>query len=414
MRDENTTMTTDLFAVPSQFTDAADTAPIAAGMASWPAAGQTAGVDPFGAPSTAVGGPRTTDHHRFPLPPRLREFETPRDRWGRYLLPNPITGKSEGGTRTTTLADTLDDTYNLHKWQIRSMIKGLKSNPDLLEDVDLYGEWRDINADIDKLTEKAMVAAGTAHGREYGTAVHEWLEVIDGGKLTVDDVPPEFRPKCDAYLATLRKHGIFPIANLVERIVRNEHRKTTGTFDRVYQLSDESLVIGDVKTAKDLGYSYMAISAQMAAYADAEYMLSEDGSEWLPMPEVRKDYAVILHVPSDEHDTVNVVTVDLEFGRRTLDYALAVRDLRTKAKKAVPGQWTLPEPETVPEDTAPNGMPAKAWEWLLDAVDNATSRDELGALWEGHQAWWTPELTERGAAALARVSASRMSGNPFL
>ena len=362
------------------------------------------GTDPFATPGNIDPGPRTTDHHDFPLPPRLREFESPRDRWGRYELPSPVSGKIEGGTRTTTLADTLDDTYNLERYRQRMVIHGLKSDPDLLDDVDLYGEWRDVNADIYKVVEKAMIKAGDAHGRELGTAVHEWLEVIDGGKLTIEDVPPIFAAKCRAYLEQIMVNQIEPIPEYVERIVRNEAMKNTGTFDRIYRLADGSLVIGDVKTGKDLKYSYMAIAAQLASYADAEYILSVDGTTWLPMPEVRKDYAVVLWVPSDA-DRAEVVTIDLEFGRRVLEYALAVRDMRTAAKKQVANMWKIPHVDVVAAPTpvaapapeadavAENGMYQWAYDDLVSKIRAATCQAQLAALWQEYSGYWSPTLT---------------------
>jgi hypothetical protein len=381
-------------------------------------------VDMFATPSDNVGGPRTTDHHDFPLPPRLRAFEVERNRFGHYMLPSPITGTVEGGTRTTTLADTLDDTYNLDKYKQRMIIHGLKVNPDLLDDIDVYGEWRDVNADIYKVVDKAMVLAGDAHGRELGTAVHEWLEVIDGGKLNIGDVPTIFAPKCRAYLDTIHAAGIEPIPELVERIVRNERSKNTGTFDRIYKLADGSLVIGDVKTGKDLQYSYMAIAAQLASYADAEYMLSEDGKSWVPMPEVRKDYAVVLWVPSDKDDHAEVVTIDLEFGRRVLEYALAVREMRTAAKKQVANVWTIPAPAAAPvvvevaapaatEAVAENGMFQWAYDELVGKIKMATCQAHLATLWEQYSAYWSPALTGLANEVMAGFDNRIVSANPY-
>lgn len=50
-------------------------------------------TDPFATPAT-IG--RTTEHAGYPLPARdLREWNPQMDRYGRYLLPNPVTGKVE-------------------------------------------------------------------------------------------------------------------------------------------------------------------------------------------------------------------------------------------------------------------------------------------------------------------------------
>jgi len=52
------------------------------------------------------------------------------DRFGRYLLVNPLTGKEEPFTRATTIAKTLDDTYYLEQWQLRQVAYGLGQRPD--------------------------------------------------------------------------------------------------------------------------------------------------------------------------------------------------------------------------------------------------------------------------------------------
>ena len=384
-------------------------------------------IDPF---APAGDTPRTTEFHSFPLPPRLRAYEPERDRFGRYLLPDPVSGKVQGGTRTTTLADTLDDRFNVHRWEKRAVIQGLKSHAEILEDVDTLADVSDLNKDLDRALERAMVAAGTKYGSEYGTAVHEWCEVVDAGKVALADVPDVFRPKVERYLRRLAEFGITVADGMIERIVRNDARQTTGTFDRIYRLADGSLAIGDIKTGKNLDFAYMAISAQMAAYADAEYLLSEDGTSWEAPLDVRKDIAVVVWIPSDQDDHVELVTIDLWYGRQVLDHAVAVRGLRKNAKAGVKNTIEIPRPavvetptpvaptEPTPEatDVAPNGQPRWAYDELLARIDQAVTPEELGGLWEAYKHVWTDEFTARGQSALVRAAEQRAavtSANPF-
>ena len=64
-------------------------------------------------------------------PPRARP-EPPMDQWGRYKIPDPITGKDRSWTRATTWAKTVADTHALTKWELRMAAIGLARRPDLL------------------------------------------------------------------------------------------------------------------------------------------------------------------------------------------------------------------------------------------------------------------------------------------
>src|SRR5690606_4192456 len=57
--------------------------------------------------------------------PADRQEAVARDRWGRYLLPDPQTGEIRPFTRTTTLAGTITDTYGIHRWEPRGVARGL-------------------------------------------------------------------------------------------------------------------------------------------------------------------------------------------------------------------------------------------------------------------------------------------------
>src|SRR5574338_583746 len=61
--------------------------------------------------------------------------EPKRDRYGRYLIPHPDTGKETAWTRATTFAKTVSDTFGLTKWELRMVSLGLAKRPDLLAQV---------------------------------------------------------------------------------------------------------------------------------------------------------------------------------------------------------------------------------------------------------------------------------------
>lgn len=319
-----------------------------------------------------------TEHHGFELPKELREYR-PKYARGRYVLPD-VQGTAPDGlkaTRVTTGVKALDDTTGLQRWQLRETVHGLKRDPELLDDIDEFADPRDINRDIDRVVERAQVEAGTKRASELGTAVHAWLEAVEGGHITADDVPDQFRPYIDAYLARLAEHGVSTPPGMIERIVFDEQTGWAGTFDRVYRLNDGVQVIGDVKTSKVSSFRYgiLSFSQQLAVYARASHMLAEDGQSWERMPEVSQDFGVIAHVPSNEPGRCDLHTVDLQFGRDAVDLAEAVRNMRSRAGGTA-DTYKVPT--------------------LVDAINRCQSLDDLAAVWEEYADVWTDELTLYG------------------
>jgi len=347
--------------------------------------------DPF-AMAGRIPGPAATEHHNLPLPPELREFRPSYDGYGRYLLPDPETKGTTPFTRVTTGAKTLDDTSKLEAWKIRSVTQGFRLHPELLDDIDLLAPDDQIKKDLERASERAHVAAGGQWASEFGTAIHAWLEAVEGLKVTMADVPPEFVPFCLAYGKALAEYGICSAEGMIERIVYNSMTGWVGTFDRIYVLGDGSLCIGDVKTAKDLQWAWLAIAVQLCDYAEADLILSLDGTAWEPMPEVRQDFAVVAHVPSNADPArASLVPINLAAGREATAASLHVRQMRSEARKAVPLPVSV--------------LPRKQLHSLRALVQTCTSREQLVQTYEAYSAHWTPELTELGNQILARRQA---------
>lgn len=339
-------------------------------------------ASPFSVPSAA---PNATPVHNFPLPPEGRGFR-PTYSGGRYVLPSPDGGKiADKFTRVTTGAHALDDTAGLDKWKMRNVVLGLKSNPELLDSLDLFAEPYEVTRAATTVANKASEAAGAAEAAERGTAIHAWAEAVERDGLDPAEVPAEFRPFIDAYLAALERAGVRTVPELVERIVWHKGTGWVGTFDRVYELADGTRVIGDLKTSKDLRYGYLSFAMQLATYADADAMLAADGTSWTAPPVVGNVYGLIAHLPSNRPGHCELVTLDLEAGRHAIDLAAEVREARQGAGVTIPNVHALPAPAA--------DLPA--------LVKAATSADELAALWNEHKDVWTPELTELGYSVLA-------------
>lgn len=362
--------------------------------------------NPFADPAGAdIVVPGTTPVHKFPLPPETRDYRPQYNHLRQYLLPDVEgTGADKGYTRVTTGAKTLDDTAGLERWKLRSVMRGLKSNPHLLEDIDLYADPWEVNKDLERAADKAHEAAGGVRASEFGTAIHAWCEAVELGHVPFSGVPPEFAPFVEVYFRELAKWGItHPLdpsgRPYVERIVYNPDTGWVGTFDNLYQLADGSVVIGDKKTAKDLAYSYLAISIQLGDYAGASHILSLDGTRWEPMPEVRQDIAVVLHIPSNaEPAKAEAVTIELDAGRVAIDAALRVREMRSAAKNVIPNMTPLPRPETM---TSAGGTVEGTQMALRQLIRTCSTAEQLAQVYDQYAEIWTDELTALGQAQLS-------------
>jgi hypothetical protein len=324
-------------------------------------------------------------------------FGPKRDRWGRYMLPDPDTGKERAWTRATTLASTLADTYGLTQWQMRMVAKGLGMRPDLMALA--AAAHVDDKDTLNRVAADAKEAAGSSAGANAGTAVHSFTEAVDRGEDI--NVPEPWAADIEAYRAALAGHNITVTPDWIERITVVPALNVAGTFDRILTLPDGKLVIGDVKTGKDLAYSWCEISIQLALYANATHMWSVD--HWEPMPPVDLTEAIVIWLPVGK-GRCELHRVDIAAGWEQAKVAFDVRKWRARknlnTRIAV---HSTADPMTQLRRTS-------AVKDLRLRIAAAGSVDELTTIWAeadtaGH---WTSALT---AAAAARKKAL-VEGNP--
>lgn len=371
--------------------------------------------DQFDAPDDA---PRFTEWMRYPLPPAPPRAKVSYDGYGRYKLPSPSTGRPTGFSRATTIAKTLEETYNLSRWSRRQAVKAIiaavgaaDADEDGTDVFDTAGSDRtpvgvlgDVMAAIVAEDDRALDAAvdlldnltGGADARELGEAVHAWLEAVDIGTVLPWQVPTMFQPYVAAARDALRRAGLVAVAEYVERIVLNDRGDETvvGTIDRIYRVvTTGELIMGDVKTSKTLDYSWLPYSVQVGGvygYATKMFRADADVSQgqhgWEPMPEIGQKFAVILHVPSDQPERSAVVTIDMYFGGESMVASLDARKRRKESTKKVPFVHEIP----VPSKAALRYVEAR------DAVLDTTDAKDLALTWESYQDVWTDDLTELG------------------
>ena len=102
-----------------------------------------------------------------------------RDRYGRYLLPDPETGAEMAWTRVTTVAPILSDRYNLEKWAQRMTALGLAKREDLLALVKAtarIADTRNGKSTLNRVVSDAIEAGNVEQRANLGTAIHAATE----------------------------------------------------------------------------------------------------------------------------------------------------------------------------------------------------------------------------------------------
>lgn len=337
----------------------------------------TATADPFSAPAAKAGATEDVKHDRF----------------GRYMLPDPETGKERAWTRATTLARTLADEYHLTQWKLRQVARGMALRPDLIAAAAAADP--DDKATLDSIAKQAMERAGAGAGANLGTALHSFAHRRDLGEAPKGmSVPPPLDRDLVEYGETVDRHRLKVLPELAERVVVLPELGVAGRLDRIVAqpagvTHSEPLAILDLKTAKDPSYSWLDIAIQLALYARAPLMWNPARSEYEPMPTVDLNRALVLHLPVGKAHG-QLYGINILKGWQHVQTAMTVREARSEAKSLA---WLI-EPE--PTDLA------------LHRVRNAANQQELAQLWDQlhPKGLWTEEVNAAATALMTELAAS--------
>lgn len=236
---------------------------------------------------------------------------------------------------------------------------GLAQRPDLLALV-ATADPTDRKT-LNDLCGKAAEHGGATQRRDLGTALHSMLERawFDAGYRP----PEQWAGDVDAVRSALEAAGLEPMPGLAERIVVDDERRIAGTFDLAVRDRTGRLLVADIKTGSSVAYGSLAWAIQLAIYAGADALYDQgqaaDGSEDRrePMPAFDQGEAVIVHVQPGS-GRCDLHRLDLEVGRRGLELAVAVREIR----RARP----LTALDMVPE--VHDGLLAERTRWLTGRV----------------------------------------------
>lgn len=311
------------------------------------------------------------------LDPLAKAPEPPRDRWGRPLVIPPDGGKKRVGyMRATTLASTLEDTFNLSRWQQRMVAEGLSAREDLLLAAAAHrGDKERLNA----ICEQAIEAAKGTAAATTGTALHALTDAYDRGTLDLATVPGTHRKDVEAFARvtaplTVKGIEVFGVLDAYE---------VAGTCDRIYEWPAGSgqHYIGDTKTGS-VDWGAGKIAMQLALYSRmTRYDLATDQRDPHPL-KVSHDLGIVVHLPAGS-GTAELLFVDIHRGWNSTKLARDVRAWR-KADK-----WLHPFPDP------------KAADPLAEKIAVADSVDALNALWTFHGAQWTALHTDLAKARKA-------------
>lgn len=196
-----------------------------------------------------------------------------------YSLPHPETGEILDLPRVTQVIGRASK-YPLERWK-RMIVASIIANDDTLRTLALTNPYQ--------ASDEAV-----RRGPLRGTAMHGVTELIDMD-VDVPTMSPEFVSMGSVYEQLMEGiqilHREVTLVNLSEGYA--------GTTDKIIDYG--GLTIVDVKTSKSV---YADVAMQLAAYANAEFIWT--GSEYLPMPDVRKDVALVANIRIDGGDLVPV------------------------------------------------------------------------------------------------------------
>lgn len=302
--------------------------------------------------------------------------EAPKDRWGRYKISDPATGKERGYTRVTTIAKVLDDSSSLADWKTRMAITGIVQRADLLAQASTSLDDR---SKLNKIANDAIEAAGAFSRANLGTALHSLTQQLDLGMKP--QILQGLQADIETYVASIAAWDFGMRKEWIEVLLINDEYEYAGTADRIVTTRDGKICIFDLKTGTDLSYSFGSIAVQLAMYANADWIYDWKTGERTPLPEgLDMKEGIICHLPAGEA-TCKFYTVDLEAGWEAAKMSFATRDWRKRKDLFKPYQFSdekrrVVEPVVNPIPQADDSVSPKELqirqEWMKQRIANLT------------------------------------------
>lgn len=302
--------------------------------------------------------------------------EAPKDRWGRYKISDPATGKERGYTRVTTIAKVLDDSSSLADWKTRMAITGIVQRADLLAQASTALDDR---SRLNKIANDAIESAGAYSRANLGTALHSLTQQLDLGMKP--QILQGLQADIETYITSIAAWDFKMKKEWIEVLLINDEFEYAGTADRIVTTRDGKICIFDLKTGTDLSYSFGSIAVQLAMYAHADWIYDWKTGERTALPAgLDMKEGIICHLPAGEA-TCKFYTVDLEAGWEAAKMSFATRDWRKRKDLFKPYQFSdekrrVVEPVVNPIPQADDSVSPKELqirqEWMKQRIANLT------------------------------------------
>lgn len=278
-----------------------------------------------------------------------------RDRWDRPEIVPPQGGDTIPYTRASTLGKALDDEAGLTAWRKRMILIGayelLIEHPSESFTLAVAAHRNDRDpTEMNKLTDRADVAADSDAAATSGTALHRVMDLIDEGEDPY--VPDQYRTNIAEYVQATR--GLRMVRK--ETFVVDDELQCAGSYDRLWELKFHATapdgtvlppgtqLIGDLKTGKDIKYGHCSWGVQLSVYAHGLRYDPETDARLDPEP-ISQDWGLVVHAPIKGMWTqkgvlrywVKLYWIDLRKGRELAKLAHTVRAAR-KTKTMRPAE----------------------------------------------------------------------------
>lgn len=321
--------------------------------------------------------------------------EIRRDRWGRPLVTPVGGGKAVAYTRCTTYVGSIEDTYNLAKWQQRMVALGLADRRDLQLAVAAH---REDKSKLNGICESAIEAAKGSAAATTGTALHAITETFDRGNK-VGIIPEDAQADLNAYVAATA--DLKPIH--IEQFTVLDSLRIGGTPDRISRYSDGKRYVTDLKTGS-LDFGFLKIAAQLAVYARSRPYDVDTGKRMEPHG-AELDRGIVIHLPAGSA-TCTLYWVDLLAGWEVVRLCRGVREKRALPAHAIfspiggPAAVAKPCPTCTGSSRETVGMVCQTCGTdygpppLSEQIFACPSPDAVRKLWSANASAWTDDLTQ--------------------
>lgn len=354
--------------------------------------------------------------------------EPERDRWGRYVVAD-ADGVRQSYRRSTSVAHKLGDSQGLEHWGKTMIASGMGRSPELVKLAAAHPDPKLARSTYKELVEAAEELSGANAARRRGTALHALTEHLDlgavldcygvdapdGGMTTQWELTPQGgepipvdhddAQRLIKYQAALEANGITILPEYAEVVLVLDSLRIAGTADRFGRLADGRLVVLDIKTGS-LEYGHLEWAAQLAMYAnhDARWV-HVGGDEWErqpPIPEVDREWGVVIHLPATGEPDCTLHWLDLEAGFGGLIYASGLMEYRTLKVMAPFNMGVVPDRKAVALPEAPEWAPVEdeplvaKLELVPPPEDRLTAAPEPVDLEAATYAWIVDRMTVLG------------------